>query len=161
MSKETGEAHSILLSFAACRAEEDNSGVTGTKKLTELSAAEARAICDYVTANIPDQVKLNCRLNALTVANTPADCENEYSRCIEREIALPDCADTVNDAPDCASTITVDDFEACIDAQAEENLSRIDNLSCTSTPDEAYETETPAACHSLQSECPELFGTNS
>jgi hypothetical protein len=82
-------------------------GVSDSKKLTDLSAAETKDVCNELADDYPERT-VNCSGTMITVGYSAADCAMPGD-------AAPDtCTATVGDVRDCADAIfSLSDEQIC------------------------------------------------
>jgi hypothetical protein len=94
----------LALSLAACGGD---SGVSSSKKLSELTTEEAKDACLELVADFPPRM-VTCGDTTITVGTETADCDGE--------VAPSSCTATVGDARDCAEAFkNQTDAQLCMD----------------------------------------------
>jgi len=139
------------------------SGVDSSKKLDTLSDSDIVSICEYQTGllDVKTQNEFGCYAQAASSTTDDAACKTAFDTCMSSATTDPqDCSKAADKPlPACASKVTVGEMEDCFQAMADQVSSA--NLSCASTDAEitaATSGEPPAACKTLQTKCPDLFG---
>jgi hypothetical protein len=145
------------LGLAACGGD-GGSQVDGSKKMTDLTAAEKTQLCDEgkdEAASHADAVKkLGCYLaSAISGTCTEADVQT----CLAQPDSEPD-SETCHVDVTAACTATVGELRACSDASFAALESATNGLTCANFADKlgALQNE-PAACATAKQKCPELF----
>lgn len=147
-----------------------SAGVDSATKLSELSDADAKKVCnsasDFVKGyvNSGQYEEFTCRLFALAYGAQVTDgqvdtCNTQYDMCMKQvSIAV---TPTATCTPPAQCTATVADLEQCLNDQAAE-VGGIDLPDCGHADFsmfgvdmlDMYAPEDPHSCMSLESECP-------
>ncbi|MEZ4463529.1 MAG: hypothetical protein R3F43_03180 [bacterium] len=172
-----------LALFALCACDDDdggggggsfNSGVDGTKKVSDLTDEEANAICRASSAYGESLISRRqaCVVASLLFSEDSASC-NQFAQACEQAPPEPDeddedCQDGVPpQLRDCDATVA--DMEACQIGIAQALVASIKGLSCSQAGTAAAEEQAssifsspdPAsvpACETVRTECPGAFG---
>lgn len=137
--------------------------VAGGTKLADITTdAQAAVVCDKVRAEIKradfDAIDRGaCTLEGLTGQLQGAGkCAELTRECLdELGDSSADDTCTAEDFPSCPN-VSVDEFVACAKANLQVSTSFFGKLSCDTKLENLSEPETPPACASLFSRCPEL-----
>jgi hypothetical protein len=171
MRKTCGMVLVGMLALAGCGGDDDGSGdtsgVDSSSTLDELTAAEANDFCEWSAGLIDTQaiVDFTCYVAAIVASQQSEDvvCEDFAADCIDQTEPPSDAIECQVDAdlPDCASEVTVGEFEDCLIAFVDQLVDIIDDVSCDTAledlPEDIGDVALPAACMSIQEVCPDLF----
>jgi hypothetical protein len=143
------------LGLAACGGD---SQVSGSKKMTDLTAAEKQDLCDEgkdsAAAHADAIKKIGCYLSS---AFTGTCSETDVQTCLAKPDDPPD-AETCHVDVTAACTATVGELRACSDATFAALESATNGLTCANFADKFGTLQTePAACATAKQKCPELF----
>lgn len=144
-----------------------SSGVSGTKKVGELSPTEVKTFCDAAEKTLTsDGFRApTCKLLAVVAAASAGEgdlktpCKMAYDECIKE----PSDDSAMCEAPPSTCTATVGEIEACLnDTQKLLNtiagkLPSCDNLTQSSLEmldEDSFDFDEPASCKSVQAKCP-------
>ena len=154
----------LLVPAAACTGP---TGLKGSKQLNELDAGEREEACenigDYFDKEVGEErmKKLACVFSAATTVafggGGVPECEIAYDSCLMEPLTQTDDGCGVSDETSC--TATVEEYEACLEEQAEGFVTLIDGLSCAAVL-EGGASPIPEAgpeCTALASKCPGFF----
>lgn len=162
----------LSLSAAGCGDDDGGgggSGVDQNKLISELTNAEAAALCtqyeDDFDANVGDARALACTVEGIfagILGGSVEACTTYRDECIAGdgpEDSLDECGiRTAAERDGC--DVTVGQLEACADAQFDVLAALVDDVSCdlVEDPDSIPEPAEPAECAALAEDCPVLFG---
>ena len=94
----------LLIAIAGC----GDSGVSDSKKLSDLSTAESKDVCLELASDYPERT-VTCGSTTITIGLTSAECNTQ-------DQAPATCTATVGDARDCTDAIySQTDAELCAD----------------------------------------------
>jgi hypothetical protein len=145
------------LGLAACG--DGGSQVSGSKKMTDLTAAEKQQLCDEgkddAAAHEDAFIKLNCYLST-AIAGTCS--EAAVQTCIAQASSSPGTGECHTDVT-AACTATVGEIRACGDATFAAVETATNGMNCTNFGDKigALNGAAPASCVTAKQKCPELF----
>lgn len=134
------------------------------KELSAITPEESIAICERAVADFVDSdaQRVLCYANAIALAaSDPAvDCESEVQECLGRPVSVePACRPfeqvDIDAFPQCATDVTVGQFEACQLAIVTTLSDTAADVSCDSDPDAL--AQTPDSCLSLAEMCPSVY----
>jgi hypothetical protein len=140
-----------------------NSGVDGGKKMSELSADEAKTLCqaegEYTEKQISedDAKKFACVFAGKLAEGFGGMCQESYDECMmtaTTEEEEGDSCDMAMAAMGC--DITVDEYEACREESIQATADLIKDISCDSTEAD-LDTTSGEACTAIKDKCP-AFG---
>jgi hypothetical protein len=160
---------SVLGVLACGESDDGGSGVSGSTKVSDLSASEAKSVCTNLQAKFmrtgAATAKITCTAQALALS--PSSCASTVDDCVAQAEDDPDfdldCegddGDSAGVPEDCAD-VTVSEIEACVEATAKQTEALAAKLSCSSDLADFSNTDTtaPAACTKLADRCPDLSG---
>jgi hypothetical protein len=143
-----------------------NTGVDGSKQVGQLTDEEANQVCRASDAYGSDLLtkEQSCVFGALLFAQDTAGCEEFAQMCREapEEPDEPDACDEGLPPEVEGCTATVDEFEACTEASANQLRNTVAGLSCADAGNAealqaAFNATPPAACTNIQMKCPNAF----
>jgi hypothetical protein len=151
-----------VLSFGlgACGGD-GGSSVDGSKKLTDLTAEDQKALCEEGRADAQSHADALRKVSCYFAASFQGTCDESIAQSC---ISTPDGPDeeTCNDAPQTftsACTATVADLQACMDEQYAAFETAADGLTCANAEVKlgvALGAGGPK-CQAAQQKCPEAF----
>jgi hypothetical protein len=147
------------LGLAACGGGGGGSEVAGSKKMTDLTAAEKQQLCEEGkddAASHEDAVnKLNCYLQSAISGTCD---ETAVQACLAQASSGSGSGECHTDVT-AACTATVGEIRACGDATFAAVETATNGMNCTNFGDKlaALNGAEPAACVTAQQKCPELF----
>lgn len=100
-----------IAALAGCGGSDSGSGVTGTKKLTELDASERDKLCAYVISVEGSARSQMCGPITIT-SQTSAECTSAFA------------------AADASCTATVDNAEGCAEATSDDLCKLLSSSDC-------------------------------
>ena len=146
------------------------SGVDGSKKVADLSAAEAQQFCDAYGAKSEavfdsDSVKRGgCTLFGFLGAQDVASCESNVTECLKSADQTPVEATTTcetDPAKRAGCDATVAELDACFADTLPLMKQFYDSITCKNLlggSSSSFSTPaTPASCTKLQTRCPQMF----
>jgi hypothetical protein len=148
----------LSLGLAACGGDDD-SKVSGSKKMTDLTAAEKQQLCDEgkdQAASHEDAFnKFSCYI-AQAFSQTCSD--SAAQACITAAENAPTETEECHVDVTAACTATVGEIRACQEASVAAIETATDGLTCANFSTKfAGLQNMPAACATAQQKCPELF----
>lgn len=159
-----------ILGVVACGDDDSGGtgGVSGNKKVGDLSDDEAKAVCKGIQGKLTKlgdaNVELVCVGTGLAVSLGNADmCETSAASCRETESTadfMIDCDGTDGQAggvPPGCEDVTVGDLTACLDATVSLVQSAVQKITCSTPLSELTKLNTsvkpPEACTKLGGQC--------
>ncbi len=141
----------------------DDGGPDSSTALSELSTAEATALCDDLNVTLDDALGSLQSVTCYLISLEDPDCEAAFEECLlDMPIGpAPITCDFTSPAelPPCAADVTVGDLTDCIDGLFDIWGALADEITCDGVPkdfDEAELSTLPEACEVLIDLCPEL-----
>jgi len=155
-------ATTLLSMTAGCGDDGGGSGVSGSKKLEDLSSSEITTLCRGA------QAKFNRLSEAFTVVSCTQfaygedTCEADAKQCIDDP--SPDdtlegeftCTNTDNEFKEGCPELTVKEFETCLEALTKAIETFADKFTCEAEITDLEEPTTPKSCTDLGNRCPTL-----
>jgi hypothetical protein len=146
------------LGLAACGSD-GGSQVAGSKKMTELTAAEKQQLCeegkDEAASHEDAYNKLSCYLQAAVTGT----CDpTAVQTCLTQAATAPSTEECHVDVT-AACTATVGELRACADATTSAVESAMSGISCSNYAAKfaSLQGAEPAACTTAKQKCAELF----
>jgi hypothetical protein len=143
-----------------------SSGVPDSTKVTELTESEKTALCEEFADRfkpVSEDLKIpSCSIDGI-IAEMSGDgattCEEARDACLAQEDdgEAQDCSMNEEIPENC--DITVGEYRDCIDAYAGQVKNLASQITCDSDLQDLQNfepPETPAACMTVQTKCPEL-----
>lgn len=133
------------------------SGSNGGKLVKDLSAAEAKALCESIKLPVLTKQE-TCNFSVL-ISDDKESCEETRDFCLENDLPLEDeendCSDT-SALSTCEATVK--EVKDCYEAYVEQILA-VSELSCDDAGKISFEefTSTPEACRAFEEKCPSAF----
>lgn len=156
----------LLVSTTACTGGtggRGGSGVDKTKTVSEITADEATAVCQYGKSPLSEEDYRRGICTYLGIEEgSPLGCQIAFEECIAGSFEVfKDCSEeaaSVGSLPECASLITVAELEDCLYAETALEASDLARVSCDTPAEEIPEFRRPVECEKLDEVCPTLFG---
>lgn len=159
-------ASTLSLLALGCDDSGGGSGVSNSKKISELSESDKTKVCNALQTKFTgvesDSTKLSCTLQGFTFAQEDADeCAMVRDDCIDEAEGVPSedtdlgCNTDEGELEDCGN-VTVGELNACVDALAEAIEALAKRITCSSTAADLSAAEdfaSPEACTKLESRC--------
>jgi hypothetical protein len=137
------------------------SGVSGSKKLGDLTSSEVRSLCNGVKTRFERMDEAFISISCTELSYGEDTCKADVQDCIENP---PNDDDPFEAGFTCENddgelecpTITVKEFEGCIEAMTRTFENMADEFTCTSNPTTIEPPSAPKACTDLGSRCENL-----
>jgi hypothetical protein len=164
-----------MLGVIACGDDDSGStgGVSSNKTIADLSPAEAKSLCNALSAKFKKltdaETKLVCTSQGVALSQgNKAECQSSLDTCLNQPATMDsqfdiDCEGTDGETggvpADCRD-VTVGDLTTCIDAQVSTLQGVANMVSCNSSISDLSSVgdglSTPAVCTKLVDKCPDF-----
>lgn len=160
----------LAAALSACGGDDDkggtvSSGVAGSKTLNGLSADETKKLCGSVDDAVAANLDLFCEVFAIATEATKEQCIEVRDDCLgpnpedsDADLSLA-CDDPSSASALSSCSVTVSEYETCVNDSLKELRAAGDKISCDNAGDTALLAtfdRDPESCKAVYAKCPDL-----